>query len=257
MATPKIGVSSATLANLLPIGSYQTAWTMTSKFRAAIHAAPKAKLSGTVEVDEWFHGGVTKGGNAYTGKNLVIAAVEVGSAGWGRVRMAVIPNRGQWAIRKFIRENVEPGTHVITDGHVSYPKALAGLDMTHESRNESAPNAPAAHTLLPAVHRVFSQAERMFLGTFNGGVQREHLPEYLSEFTFRWNRRNSGERGLVFMRLLQAGVGAAPVPYKDLVKIGAVPEVTPAPPGARSRRIPRCRASRPAAPAPGAAHGSR
>ena len=52
MAVPANGVSALTLSRILPVGSYQTAWTMLAKYRAAIHAAPKAKLSDTVEVDQ-------------------------------------------------------------------------------------------------------------------------------------------------------------------------------------------------------------
>jgi len=233
MTTPKNGVSATTLANLLPLGSYQTAWTMLAKYRAAIHAAPRERLSGTVEVDEWFQGGVANGGNCLTGKNLVIAAVEVGPGGkcWGRVRFAIIANRSTAALRKFIWANVEPGSRVITDALNAYDGATAGYK--HEARNESAPDAGQAHTLLPAVHRVFSLAERWLLGTHQGGVQREHLIEYLDEFAFRWNRRNCHERGLPFMRLLQTAIGAKPVAYRDLVRIGATTTSHPVAPAIR------------------------
>lgn len=46
----------------------------------------------------------------------------------------------------------------------------------------------------------------------------EHLGEYLDEFIFRFNRRNSRHRGLVFMRLIQRAVSGGPVTYRDLVR---------------------------------------
>jgi hypothetical protein len=81
---------------------------------------------------------------------------------------------------------------------------------------------------------VFSLAERWLLGTHQGGVKREHLQEYLDEYSFRWNRRNTRHRGMVFYRLLQHAVAAAPVTYKDLVRVGAPKPAPPAPPGNRA-----------------------
>jgi transposase-like protein len=235
MAVPKNGVSAQTLVRVLPIGSYQTAWTMLAKFRAAIGAADKAKLSGAVEVDEWFHGGVAKGGAALTGKHLVAAAVERGpdGNGYGRVRLGVVASRSAFDLRKFIRANVEAGSRIITDGLSAYQSAVAGY--THEARNESAPDADPAHTLLPGVHRVFSRCDRWLLGTHQGGVRAEHLPEYLDEFAFRWNRRNARNRGLVFMRLMEHAVGASPVAYRDLVRTDAATGEKREGPGDRSK----------------------
>jgi hypothetical protein len=233
MAVPKNGVSALTLSEVLPVGSYQTAWTMLAKLRAAMSSADKDRLSGVVEVDEWFHGGVAKGGSSLTGKNLVMAAVERrgGARGFGRARLGVVTGRSAWELRGFVRAHVEPGSRVITDGLSAYRRALAGY--VHEPLNESAPDAAEPHELLPGVHRVFSLAERWLLGTHQGGVKREHLAEYLDEFCFRWNRRNARHRGMVFYRLLQHAVAAPPVTYKHLVRVGAAKPVKPLPPGNR------------------------
>ena len=177
--------------------------------------------------------GVAKGGNAFTGKNLVVAAVEHSPRGhgYGRVRLGIVSSRSAWEVRKFIRATVEPDTLVITDGLAAYDRALAGYK--HETRNESVPDALDPHTLLPGVHRVFSLAERWLLGTHQGGVKREHLQEYLDEFAFRWNRRHTRNRGMVFYRLLHHAVNAPPVTYQDFVRISDGKRVTPEPPGSR------------------------
>jgi hypothetical protein len=234
MAVPANGVSALTLSHVLPVGSYQTAWTMLAKYRAAIHQAPKAKLSGVVEVDEWLHGGVRPGGNGQTGKDLVVAAVEHAQRGkgFGRVRFSVVPDRSAFQLRKAIRANVDAGSRIITDGLSAYRSATSGY--VHEPRNESAPDAPPAHELLPGVHRVFSLAERWLLGTHQGGVQSDHLIEYLDEFGFRWNRRNSRHRGLPFMRLLEHAVAACPTTYRDLVRVGAPKATHPTAPSGRA-----------------------
>ena len=61
-----------------------------------------------------------------------------------------------------------------------------------------------AHVLMPGVHRVASLLKRWLLGTHQGSVGPEHLDAYLNEFTFRFNRRGSRRRGLLFYRLLRA-----------------------------------------------------
>jgi hypothetical protein len=169
-----------------------------------------------------------------TGKNLVMAAVERRPGGFGRARLGVVAGRSAWDLRKFVVANVEPGSRVVTDGLSAYRSALAGY--VHEALNESAPGAAEPHVLLPGVHRVFSLCERWLLGTRQGGVKRGHLAEYLDEFCFRWNRRGSRRRGMVFYRLLQHAVAAPPVAYKALVRVGAPKPVKPAAP--RSRALP-------------------
>jgi hypothetical protein len=65
--------------------------------------------------------------------------------------------------------------------------------------------------LLPNVHRVASLAKRWLLGTHQGSVDEAHLPAYLNEFVFRFNRRRSRSRGLVFYRVLELAAGHDPV----------------------------------------------
>ena len=67
------------------------------------------------------------------------------------------------------------------------------------------------------MHRVASLAKRWLLSTHQGAVEVEHLPGYLDEFCFRFNRRRSRSRGLVFLRVLQLAVGHDPVRYKELI----------------------------------------
>ena len=96
---------------------------------------------------------------------------------------------------------------------------LAGLGYVHQRRSQRAARArgedPAA--LLPAVHRVASLAKRWLLSTHQGSVDDAHLPSYLNEFAFRFNRRRSASRGLVFYRLLELAAGHDPVRYRDLI----------------------------------------
>ena len=77
---------------------------------------------------------------------------------------------------------------------------------------------------MPRVHRVASLLKRWLLGTHQGAVSHEHLDYYLDEFTFRFNRRRSTNRGKLFYRLVQQAVAIDPVPYKNIVIPAAQPQ---------------------------------
>jgi hypothetical protein len=80
------------------------------------------------------------------------------------------------------------------------------------------------------VHRVASLAKRWLLSTHQGSVEEAHLQSYLDEFVFRFNRRRSQSRGLVFYRLLELAVGHDPVRYRDIA-VGKRPRnIPPTPP---------------------------
>jgi hypothetical protein len=83
------------------------------------------------------------------------------------------------------------------------------------------------------VHRVASLAKRWLLGTHQGSVDDAHLPSYLNEFVFRFNRRRSRSRGMVFYRVLELAVTHNPVRYQDLIATQRPRAVPPAPPQAR------------------------
>lgn len=217
MTADKGGVSAAHLQRVLPISSYQTAWAMLARYRQVMSPAGSAPLQGTVEVDETFLGGPRSGktGRGALGKTLVAGAIEILPDGWGRARLSVIPDASAPSLRAFITANIALGATVITDGWASYPSALEGYE--HDRRNVAASGQPA-HESLPAVHRLFALVKRTIDGTYQGAAGTDHLTEYLDEFVFRFNRRHSRNRGLVFMRLLQRAVGGDPITYRALVR---------------------------------------
>ena len=83
------------------------------------------------------------------------------------------------------------------------------------------------------MHRVASLAKRWLLGTHQGSVDEAHLPSYLNEFVFRFNRRTARSRGLVFYRVLELAVAHDPVRYRELVAHPAPKKIKPASPGRR------------------------
>ena len=128
-------------------------------------------------------------------------------------------------------DNVEPGATVITDGWQGY-SGLEKLGYVHDKRSQRAARSRGEEPgqLLPAVHQVASLAKRWLLGTHQGSAEDAHLASYLNEFVFRFNRRRSRSRGMVFFRVLELAVAHDPVRYHDLVanrRPRAVPPTSP------------------------------
>ena len=131
-------------------------------------------------------------------------------------------------------DHVEPGATVFTDGWQGY-HGLERLGYVHARRSQRAARARGEDTgeLLPAVHRVASLAKRWLLGTHQGSVEPAHLGSYLNEFVFRFNRRRSRSRGMVFYRVLELAAAHEPVRYQDLIATKRPRAVSPTPPEAR------------------------
>ncbi len=237
-ATQKDGVSALSLQRALEIGSYQTAWAMLHRLRSVLIRPGRERLLGTVEVDETFISGEEPGragGRARGKKSLVGVAVELKEPkGYGRCRMAPLADASASSLRAFLTDHVEPGATVITDGWAGY-HGIGELGYIHDRRSQRAARARGDDPgeLLPGVHRVASLAKRWLLGTHQGSVEEAHLPSYLDEFVFRFNRRTSRSRGLVFYRVLELAVGHAPVRYRDLIVERRPKKNPPAAPGSR------------------------
>lgn len=225
MTTPKNGTSALNLKRVLGLGSYQTTWAMLHRYRDVMVVPARDKLSGEVEVDETFIGGKNKPGKrgrGAAGKVMVAGAIERAPAGrgFGRARLTVIPNAEAVTLRKFITDNIAPGSTVITDALSSYPAAMQTGEYEHNPINVKR-SGLKAHELLPGVHRLFSLVKRWLEGTHQGAVDPDHLQSYLDEFIFRFNRRRAAERGLLFFRLLERTVEVGPITFRDLVAVPA------------------------------------
>ena len=221
----------------LEIGSYQTAWAMLHRLRSVLVRPGRDRLAGTVEADETYIGGEEpglRGGRARGKKVLTGIAVEVRAPrGLGRCRMAPLADASAASLHALVADHVEPGATVVTDGWQGY-RGLDRLGYVHDRRSQRATRARGDDPgeLLPAVHRVASLAKRWLLGTHQGSVDEAHLLSYLNEFVFRFNRRRSRSRGLVFYRVLELAVGHQPVRYQDLIANPQPRAVPPTPPQA-------------------------
>jgi transposase-like protein len=200
------------------LGSYQTAWAWLHKLRRAMVRPGRERLSGSVEVDEAFVGALEEGapGRGAVKKDLIVVAVEYRDHELGRIRLRRVRDASAASLQPFIQEVIEPGSRVHTDGWAGY-EGLRALGYRHRVTRLSR-HPESASELLPRVHLVVSLLKRWLLGTHQGAVSHAHLDYYLDEFTFRFNRRRSHHRGLLFFRLVQQAAHVDPVPYRALVR---------------------------------------
>ena len=217
VTSQKNGVSAMGLQRVLGLGSYETAWTWLHKLRRAMVRPDRDCLSGTVEVDETYVGGPEEGqrGRKIGNKEIVAVAAEKSGRGMGRIRLQRIKDVSGDSLIPFVQRSVVPGAIVHTDGWRGY-SGLTAAGYQHQVTVISDGSDPA-HVAMPRVHNVASLLKRWLLGTHQGGTQSQHLDYYLDEFVFRFNRRRSKARGLLFHRLAQQSVAVGPVPYHTII----------------------------------------
>lgn len=215
ITSQKTGVSAQGLQRVLGLRSYETAWAWMHKFRRAMVVPGRDLLHGTVELDETFVDGINRGSRGRSGNvGVMVAAEMVTDRRLGRIRLEPTPDEKMPLVR-FTQHVVEPGALIRTDGAPEL-RRLAKLGYEHERHVQLGSDIPA-HVSLYGVHMVASLLKRWLEGTLHYGASSEHLGYYLDEFTFRFNRRASRSRGLLFYRLLEQAVRTDPAPLPALV----------------------------------------
>jgi transposase-like protein len=218
--TSKRGLSAKEMSRQLGI-HYETAWHWCHRLRACVGAAfGKEPLTGVVEVDETYLGGTgdrAHGGRSLAGrKALIVGAVEVRGEGMGRARLEQSSAASAEKLQGFVARNVAPRAVATTDGLAAY-NGLPEAGIGHQ-QHVIGRNGKNAVKVLPRIHKLFSLFKRSVLGTFHGSISHKHLPAYLNEFEFRFNRRNSGSRWLLFDRVLEAAPAFIPPTMAQLTQ---------------------------------------
>jgi transposase-like protein len=216
MISQKNGVSAIGLQKILGLGSYKTAWTWLQKLRLLTVNPDRGKLIGEVEVDETFIGGKKEGkrGRGSEKKSLVVIAVEVLKKGTGRIRLQIVLSASAKDLTQFINTHIEPGSTIITDGWKGYSR-VSGKGYYHQI--QSLKENGNEDQMLANAHRVASLLKRWLLGTHQNYVSPRRLQNYLEEFVFRYNRRKSNSRGLLFQRIMEQAVKHNPVKYEEIM----------------------------------------
>lgn len=168
-----------------------------------------------MEVDEGYIGGEKPGkrGRGAAGKALVLVAAQAAGARIGRIRLVRVANASQSVLTPTVQGMVEPQSQVLTDDWDGY----GGLVEAGYDRKVVRKSAVVGENVLPRANRVASLRQRWLLGTQQGAVAHAPLDYYLDEFVFRFNRRRSRSRGLLFYRLVEQALAMAPVRCPQLV----------------------------------------
>jgi transposase-like protein len=223
----KGGIAATELQRQMGFGSYGTAWSWLHKIRKAMLRPEHSLLAERVEADESYLGAAKPGkpGRGAAGKTLIAGAVETARGRargrrLGRLRLAMLPDASAKSLEGFLAANVAKPATVATDGWGGYA-GLAAKGYGHEPVS-LAPSWGDAALRLPAIHLVFSLAKRWLLGTHHGAVGAKHLPAYLDEYVFRFNRRTANSISHRFARLIELAVVTDPTTYRQLVAKAAL-----------------------------------
>ena len=216
MINQKHGTSAAGLQKGLGIKSYKTAWLMLHKIRSAMVDPRRLKLSGNIEVDEAWVGGKKHGFGSKGSKEnpIVVVAIEFNEKSLGRLRMEHIELNTTFLLTRFIENNIEQDSHLYTDEWSGY-KSIQTRGYKHTA---TASSRAVDNNVLPRVHLVIALLKTWLQGTHHGRIERKHLQAYLDEFVFRFNRRNSASRGLLFKRLLESAIYGAGPTYEKITR---------------------------------------
>ena len=158
-------------------------------------------LSGAVEVDEAYLGGVNN-------KEIIGIAAEIRGTATGRIRIKHLQSKSGEEIHGFITKFIETGSTIVSDRNSTY-RSIMEKGYLHDPQKKPYTwelTDGDDERLLPRVHRVAALLKRWYFGTYHGRVDKNRLQAYLDEFVFRFNRRTSGSRGLVFHRLVEAAI---------------------------------------------------
>jgi transposase-like protein len=217
VARHKQGISALQFQRDTGLGSYQTAWTLLHKVRSALRHRAHRRLRGWVEVDETYVGSKRerglRGGREVGHKTIVAGAVEQRRHTAGSLRLAVlegVPFEND--LGPFVRGVIDASEAVVrTDGFPSYrPPAEVGV--AHD-RQVQGKDPSRSSEILPWSHTVFSNLKAWLLGTFRG-VSKKHMPSYLDEFVYRFNRR--WRENELFGFVLHRAATGKPLPYSRL-----------------------------------------
>jgi len=222
-STRKSGVNAVNLQQLLDLGSYKTAWEWLQKLRNCTIRIGREKLSGNIEIDEFYLGGKRgKKGRGSKYKCAIAVAVERKGKKLGRLRMQVITRCTAKELVPFVTNNVISGSSITTDGWAGY-NGLEDKGYHHKKIFQS--KLEDKDSVLPGVHLIASLVKRLILGTFQGRFEEKYLQRYLDEYVFRFNRRSTKSVGKRFWRMIQFAAASKPMTSAQVVSARYAPSL--------------------------------
>ena len=214
----KNAVSALELKRQLGV-SYNTAWLLKHKLMQVMKERDDTKpLRGLIQVDDAFWGGERRGGKRGRGapaKSPFVAAVETTVDGKPHaMRLSRLAGFTSAEVGRWAAKHIAPGSTIVSDGLHCF-RAVSGDQTTHQAIITG--GGPDSVTLeaFTWVNTMLGNLKNSLRGTYHA-VSAKHLPRYLAEFCYRFNRRY--DLANMLPRLGYVAVRTPPMPYR-LVKV--------------------------------------
>jgi len=207
----KKGISANQVKRIIGV-SYKTAWYLCHRIRAAMTELEPKKLNGTVEVDETFIGGKSRGqstGRGTLNKTLVAGIIQRG----GAVRLSVIKRADKKTLKQFIDQFADDKTkEIMTDEWLGY-RSLGDHNTKHYTINHAKKQWVRGKVHTNTIENVWSLLKRSIIGSYHK-ISKKHLDAYLDELEWRFNNRSNQ---YLFRDTLVKLLRANNLEYKELV----------------------------------------
>ena len=217
----KQGISSIELGRRLGV-TQTTAWKIKHKLAQVMLERDAGKrLTGRVEIDDAYLGGERTGGKrgrGAPGKTPFVAAVETTQDGKPvRLKLRRVTSFCGHAISGFAKSSLDPDCAVVSDGLRCFA-SVTDAGCSHQViKTGSGPQA-ARTPAFKWVNTALGNIKAAIVGTYRA-IDQKHVPRYLAEFEYRFNRRY--DLAAMVPRLCWASARTPPMPYR-LLKLAEV-----------------------------------
>jgi transposase-like protein len=187
----KTGLSALALKRQIGV-SYNTAWSMKQKIMQVMKERDDSKpLSGIIQLDDVYWGGERRGGKRGRGsenKIPFVAAVALNDDGHPiSMNMNVVKGFQSVEITRWAKKHLEPGSLVYSDGLACFSAVLSANCHHYTIVTGGGPKSVTREEFA-WVNTMIGNVKRAINGTYHA-INSNHLPRYLAEFCYRFNRR--------------------------------------------------------------------
>ena len=212
----KGGISSIELGRRLGV-TQTTAWKIKHKLMQVMMERDAGKrLTGRIEVDDAYLGGERNGGRrgrGAPGKTPIVAAVETTPLGKPtRLQLRRVKGFRRAEITALATRNFAPASTVVSDGLRCFT-AVINAGCVHQPIIAGAGRKAALNPAFKWVNTTLGNIKSAITGTYRA-IRDKHVPRYLAEFEYRFNRRY--DLAAMLPRLGYVAVRTPPMPYRLL-----------------------------------------